>query len=192
MDKKKLNNALPIDHLNLQWPELSITQSSFKEICSINASLNKESELNELFKKEYNVSLPAPGKMINYSTGSVFWVSPAQWFVTSNECNPYFDQQLAKKFNTVSTVTLQTDAWISIKIEGKASLDVLERLVKIDLNDHNFPTGSATRTGCSHMTIFLQKPYQEECFLIFGARSYAQSLVHTITQAAENVLVNNN
>ena len=51
MDKEKLNNALPIDHLNLQWPELSITQSSFKEICSINASLNKESELNELFKK---------------------------------------------------------------------------------------------------------------------------------------------
>jgi sarcosine oxidase subunit gamma len=190
VDKEKLNSALTLDHLNLQWPTLSITQSSFKEICSINASLDKQLDLNERFKEEYGISLPAPGKMVNHSTGSVFWVSPSQWFVTSNECNPYFDQLLTKKFNEVSTVTLQTDAWISIKIEGPASLDVLERLIKIDLSERNFPSGSATRTGCSHMTIFIQKPHQEDCFIILGARSYAKSLVHTINQVAENILGN--
>ena len=188
VDKRKLDTLLPIDQLDLHWSDLSITQDVFKEICSINAPLNHELALNEVFIEEFGLSLPEPGKMINYSKGSIFWVSPAQWFITSNECNPYFDQQLATQLKNIPSVTLQTDGWISLKIKGKASLNVLERLVKLNLNDRYFPTGSATRTGCSHMTIFLQKPPQKNYFIMIGARSYSKSLIHAVNQAAENVL----
>ena len=72
MDKSKLDTLLPIDQLDLHWPDLSITQDEFKEICSINAPLGDELALNEIFIKEFGMSLPGPGKMINYLKGSIF------------------------------------------------------------------------------------------------------------------------
>ncbi len=188
MHKELLKATSPITGLSLQWSGFSINEGGYAEICSFVSPLNKDKELNDMFLSIYNVSLPSPGKIIPYDEGSVFWVSPSQWFISSKNNNPLFDREIADKFKKIPIVTMQTDGWISIDLKGSACLAVLERLVKLNLNDCEFPPGSATRTGCSHMTIFLQKPNQETHFIVLGARSYAQSLIHALIQTADNVL----
>lgn len=188
MHKEILRAASPITDLNLQWSGLSINEGDYAEICSFVSPLDKDKELNDMFLSIYNVNLPSPGKIIHYEEGSIFWVSPSQWFISSKNHNPLFDLEITDKFKQLPIVTMQTDGWISINLKGSACLAVLERLVKLNLNDYEFPPGSATRTGCSHMTIFLQRPNQETHFIILGARSYTQSLIHALVQTADNVL----
>ncbi|MEC9415936.1 MAG: hypothetical protein VYC67_05005 [Pseudomonadota bacterium] len=188
MHRESLRITSTIADLNLQWSGFSITEGDYAEICSFSSPLNKDKQLNEMFLNIYNVSLPSPGKIAHYEGGSIFWSSPSQWFISSKNHNPFFDRDIVDKFMQLPIVTLQTDGWVSMNLKGSACLTVLERLVKLNLNDSEFPPGSSTRTGCSHMTIFLQRPNQETDFIVLGARSYAQSLLHALVKTADNVL----
>ena len=188
-DTSTLTAKSPLDSKRLQWQGLDIYESLPVEICSISSNLGQSKRLHETFKQCFDVDLPFPGKLKKYKDGSIFWTGQEQWFIESiNSSNPYFDLDMAKVLNGSATITLQTDAWISLDLKGDAALSVLERLIKVDLSPVNFPPGSAIRTSLAHMNVFIQRPNQDIRFKILGPRSYAKSLLHSLVQAADNVL----
>jgi len=188
-DKFTLTAMSPLASKRLQWQGLDIYESLPVEICSISSNLGQSKRLHKTFKQCFDIDLPFPGKLKKYKDGTIFWTGQEQWFIESiNSSGPYFDLDMAKILNGSATITLQTDAWVSINIEGDAALSVLERLIKFDLSPVNFPPGSAIRTSLAHMNIFIQRPNQDIKFKILGARSYAKSLLHSLAQVADNVL----
>ena len=188
-DKFTLTAMSPLDGKRLQWQGLNIYESLPVEICSISSNLDQSKRLHETFKQCFEVDLPIPGKLKKYKDGSIFCTGQEQWFIESiNNSNPYFDLDMAKELNGSATTTLQTDAWVSLDLEGDAALSVLERLIKVDLNPVNFLPGSAIRTNLAHMNVFIQRPNQDIRFKILGARSYAKSLLHSLVQVADNIL----
>ena len=188
-DTSTLTVKSPLESKRLQWQGLDIYESLPAEICSISSNLGQSKRLQETFKQCFDVDLPFPGKLKHYKDGSIFWTGQEQWFIESiNSPNPYFDLDMAKILNGSATITLQTDAWISLDLKGDAVLSVLERLIKVNLDPINFPPESAIRTNLAHMNVFIQRPNQDTRFKILGARSYAKSLLHSLIQAADNVL----
>ena len=71
-------------------------------------------------------------------------------------------------------------------LSGAASVDVLARLVPVDLRRTAFPQGHTCRTLVNHMTASVTRQ-DEDAFLILVFRSMAQTLVEELHEAMEAV-----
>ncbi len=179
---------LPISNFSLKWEGLNVSHGEYSEICSISIRTKEVQALNSALKTEFKVSLPEPNRMLRHDSGCIFWFSRSQWFITSDSVNPYFDKDLIKIFKGQPSITLQTDGWTPILLVGEKCKLLLERLVKINLCEQNFPKGSSTRTVCSHINIILQRPFEVNKYMILVERSYAKSLLDNIYEAGVNFI----
>ncbi|SMX33199.1 sarcosine oxidase subunit gamma [Octadecabacter ascidiaceicola] len=79
-----------------------------------------------------------------------------------------------------------SDAWAIVQIEGADAVAVLSRLTPIDLRATEFKAGHTARTLIGHMTGGITR-LGSQSFEVMVMRSMAGTLVHDLTQAAENI-----
>ncbi|MFD1911658.1 sarcosine oxidase subunit gamma [Halodurantibacterium flavum] len=85
-----------------------------------------------------------------------------------------------------AAVTDQTDGWRGFRLEGGAHVDVLARLVPVDLRVGVFAPGQAARTLLGHMSVTVVR--RDEAGLEFYVmRSMARTAVHEILSAMARV-----
>ena len=85
-----------------------------------------------------------------------------------------------------AAVTDQSDAWAVVEVRGVDSLDVLARLVPIDLSPQVFKRGHTARTFVGHMTASVTRTGADS-FQVMVMRSMAGTLVHELSEAATRV-----
>ena len=86
----------------------------------------------------------------------------------------------------LAAVTDQSDAWAIVAVEGAPVIDVLARLVPIDLREAAFAEGAVARTMLGHLTVGICRTGPQS-FEIMAMRSMAATLVHDLCEAADSV-----
>ena len=170
------------------WNGLSISEQHEGELCSLACNADQLPALDTAFQNQFGMNLPAPGKIATYRDGHIFWTAPNQWFVATKTTDLYAETRLKERLGETAMTTLQTDAWAQIDITGLRIVELVERLVALDLSNEAFPTGSAARTQAHHINLFvLRLPNTEKTYRLLCARSYAQSLFDTLHKTATSL-----
>jgi heterotetrameric sarcosine oxidase gamma subunit len=91
---------------------------------------------------------------------------------------PAPDDALAKHAAVVDV----SDAWAVVSIEGETAVDVLARLVPVDLRLEAIARGATVRTQVGHMAVSITR-LGGDSFMVLVFRSMASTLIHELKQA---------
>ncbi len=116
-------------------------------------------------------SLPKIGKSKLTQTSNTLWIGRDQFL------------QIGGKRPGAGAVTEQDDAWVMVSIEGDGTLEVMARLVPIDLR--KMEVGDTARSLINHMMAIFVKTEDGVDVLVF--RAFAKTLVHELKEAAQGV-----
>lgn len=134
------------------------------------------SALSAALEAGHGVAWPKAGR----STSTVKDGVRCIWFGRNEALliGPAPDRALGK----AAAVVDQSDAWAVVSLQGLGSVDVLARLVPVDLRAASFKQGHTARTQLLHMSASITKLGPDH-FMIMVFRSMAASLVHDLKQA---------
>ncbi len=133
---------------------------------------------SEALKKAHGMALPGPLKATGKEGARCIWFGHREVLLAG----PVPDKALAKS----AAVVDQSDGWACVTISGDRAVDVLARLVPVDLREEAFKRGQTIRTLVFHMTASLTRLSSDK-ILILVFRSMAGTLVHDLKQAMEAV-----
>ena len=137
-----------------------------------------ENDLSKVMKTAHGMGFPSPGRATGKAGARAIWFSQGQALLMG----PQPDAALASH----ATLTDQSDAWAVVRLEGQGVVDVLARLVPLDLRVSSFKRGHTARTDLVHMMASLTKT-GENAFQVMVFRSMAATLVHDLKTAMEGV-----
>lgn len=161
---------LPISYGSLQLDEVT-----YPVITSVAPFAGQSDAVSAAFLADMGIPFPAPNRCeINGDTHAV-WAGLGIALV----CGPNVPD--------IKNAALsdQSDGWAIVKLTGDCAVDVLARLVPIDLRLAAFPSGSTARTKLSHMTVSITR--KNDDFEIMAMRSMARTLVHDLDIAMRGV-----
>ncbi len=138
----------------------------------------REKDLAAALKAAHGLGFPSPGRAMGKAGARAIWFSQGQVRLQG----PVPDASLG----SCAVMSDQSDAWAVVRIEGAGVLDVLARLVPLDLRPGQFKRGHTARTSVVHMMASLTKT-GENAFQIMVFRSMAETLVHDLKTAMEGV-----
>jgi heterotetrameric sarcosine oxidase gamma subunit len=91
--------------------------------------------------KPLGLSFPAPNGFAEKKGARIVWTGREQAFLIGVEPPPLEG----------AAVTDQSDGWAVLSVSGLAAVEVLARLVPLDLRLAAFPVGRVARSGLNHM-----------------------------------------
>lgn len=134
--------------------------------------------LSEALKAAHGMAMPAANRATGTDNARCIWFGRAHALLVG----PEPDAGLAR----FAAVTDQSDAWTVVALEGTGAVDVLARLVPMDLRSSAFKTGHTARTDLMHMSASITR-VSANAFQIMAFRSMAKTLVHDLKTAMEGV-----
>ena len=119
--------------------------------------------------KALGLALPAPNTFTEKKGARIVWTGRDQAFLTGVE-PPALEG---------AALTDQSDGWAALALTGAGAVDVLARLVPVDLRLAAFPVGRAIRTQLNHMNVMILRA-GDHAFEILGFRSMARTAWHEL------------
>lgn len=119
--------------------------------------------------KALGLAMPSPNTFSEKNGARIVWTGRDQAFLMSADC-PVLDG---------AAVTDQSDAWAVLAVGGPGVVDVLARLVPMDLRLSACPVGTALRTQLAHMNVVILR-VGDYAFEIMVFRSMARTAWHEI------------
>lgn len=119
--------------------------------------------------KALGLSLPGPNSFTERKGARIVWTGRDQAFLLGVEAPPLEG----------AAVTDQSDGWAVVGLSGVAAVDVLARLVPLDLRLAAFPVGRAVRTGLNHMNAVILRT-GDYAFEVMVFRSMARTAWHEL------------
>lgn len=126
--------------------------------------------------KSLGLSFPAPGTVVESGAARLVWTGRDQAFLMG----------VAPPSLEGCAMTDQTDGWAGFCLSGPGAVDVLARLVALDLRETAFPVGRTARTGLNHMSMVLIRT-AAEVFELYVFRSMARSAWHELSEVLERM-----
>jgi len=156
----------------------SLSEVEAGAITSISPFEDGAEPLAEVLKSAHGLSIPAPNRATGKDGARAIWFSRSHVLLVGPKPDPVLAQYAA--------VTDQSDAWTAVRLEGDAAVDVLARLVPVDLRQATFKRGYTVRTMIQHMNGSITR-VGDRAFQIMVFRSMAATLVHDLKTAMEGV-----
>lgn len=126
--------------------------------------------------KTLGLAMPAPNSFAEKKGARIVWTGREQAFLIGADC----------PVQEGAGVTDQSDGWAVLGLTGAAAVDVLARLVPMDLRLAACPVGTALRTQVNHMNAILLRT-GDYGFEIMVFRSMARTAWHEIETALHMV-----
>lgn len=126
--------------------------------------------------KTLGLTMPEPNSFIEKKGARIVWSGREQAFLTGVE-PPALEG---------AAVTDQSDGWAVLALSGPAAVDVLARLVPLDLRLGACPVGRALRTQVNHMNAVILRT-GDYAFEIMVFRSTARTAWHELETATHMV-----
>ena len=102
------------------------------------------------------------------------------------EDGPRPDRAVAEALGEAAYVTLQTDAWVILDLEGALARAALERLCPLDIHPDAFSVGAQARTVMEHMGAVLWRTGPDS-YRLMSASSSAASFAHAVETSLDHV-----
>jgi heterotetrameric sarcosine oxidase gamma subunit len=142
------------------------------------AVFDSDSALSAALKAAHGMALPGPNQTTESGSARCIWFGRNEALLIG----PEPDASLSDHGAVVDV----SDGWAAVSLLGEDAIDVLARLVPVDLREKAVPKGRTVRTLLGHMSASITRTGQDR-FLILVFRSMAQTLVHDLSQAMEAV-----
>jgi len=126
--------------------------------------------------KALGLGFPAPGRFIEKAGARIVWSGREQAFLIG----------VAPEALDGAAVTDQSDGWVVLGLSGPSAVDVLARLVPMDLRLSACPVGTALRTQVNHMNAVILRT-GDYAFEIMLFRSMARTAWHELETATHMV-----
>jgi sarcosine oxidase gamma subunit len=126
--------------------------------------------------KTLGLAMQEPNSFAEKKGARIVWTGREQAFLISADC-PALDG---------AAMTDQSDGWAVLSVSGPGSVDVLARLVPMDLRLMTFPVGRAIRTQLNHMNVVLLRT-GDHAVEIMVFRSMARTAWHELETAMHMV-----
>jgi heterotetrameric sarcosine oxidase gamma subunit len=124
--------------------------------------------------KALGLAFPAPNAFVEKKGARIVWTGRDQAFLTGVEA-PALEG---------AALTDQSDGWATLSLGGAGAVDVLARLVPLDLRLASFPVGRAVRAPVSHMNAVILRT-GDHAFEVMVFRSMARTAWHEIETAMQ-------
>ncbi len=154
---------------------VSLTEVDAGPVTLIAPHKGQQKTVSAALKTAIGLGFPAPNRSVGTSP-RVLWCGKEQALLIGAEC-----PDLAE-----AACVDHSDAWAIVQINGADASAVLARLTPIDLRASEFKRGHTARTLINHMTGGITR-LGAQSFEVMVMRSMAGTLVHDLTQAAENI-----
>ena len=122
------------------------------------------------------LGFPAPNRVIAGPGASIVWTGRAQAFLVGAAC---------PDLTGLAATTDQSDGWVALSLTGAGAVEVLMRLVPLDLREAAFAPGRAARSGLNHMPLILWRT--SEGFTLLTFRSMARTAWHELETAMDGL-----
>ncbi len=132
------------------------------------------SEMSAALEKAHGMGWPAPNRSTGKDGARAIWFGRGEVMLVG--VSP--DAALRK----AGAIVDQSDGWAVVSVRGAAAVDVLARLVPVDLRGSVFKRGQTARTQVGHMPASITRT-GAEAFMIMVFRSMAGTLVHDLKEA---------
>jgi heterotetrameric sarcosine oxidase gamma subunit len=126
--------------------------------------------------KTLGLSMPEPLNFVEKKEARIVWTGRDQAFLIG----------VGAPGLEGAAVTDKSDGWVVLGVSGPAAVDVLARLVPVDLRLAACPVGTALRTQVNHMSAVLMRS-GDYAFEIMVFRSMARTAWHEIDTAMQMV-----
>jgi heterotetrameric sarcosine oxidase gamma subunit len=130
--------------------------------------------------KALGLAMPEPNSFAEKKGARIIWTGREQAFLTGADC-PALEG---------AAVTDQTDGWTVLALSGAGAVDVLARLVPMDLRLAAFSVGGALRTQLNHMNVIILRT-GDHAFEIMAFRSMARTAWHELEAAMQMLAARN-
>lgn len=151
-----------------------LTEVDAGQITLVAPFKGQQKAVSDALKSAIGVGFPAPNRTLGNGPRAV-WCGKGQAFLMGADCP-----------DIPAAYVDQSDAWAIVRIDGADAAAVLARLTPVDLRDSVFKRGHTARTLIGHMTGGITR-LGVRSFEVMVMRSMAGTLVHDLTQAAENM-----
>lgn len=119
--------------------------------------------------KPLGLAMPGPNAFVEKKGARLVWTGREQAFLTG----------VAPPVLEGAAVTDQSDGWAVLALSGAGMVDVLARLVPVDLRLSACPAGTALRTQLNHMNAVILRTGDHSCeVMVF--RSMARTAWHEL------------
>lgn len=119
--------------------------------------------------KTLGLAMPEPNTFVEKKGARIVWTGRDQAFLVG----------VVPTALEGAAVTDQTDGWTVLGLSGTGAVDVLARLVPMDLRLAAFPVGRAVRTQLNHMNVVILR-VSDYAFEIMAFRSMARTAWHEV------------
>ena len=131
---------------------------------------------------------PRPGRAASGPI-ALIWTAPGQWLALDESraglARFAFARELAAALGGMASVTDLTGARAVLRLSGPAAVEVLRRLVPVDVDEEVFGPNAAALTLASHIGVTLWRvPDAAPTYEIACYRSFAESLADAVLDAA--------
>ena len=126
--------------------------------------------------KTLGLAMPAPNSVLEKDGVRIVWTGRDQAFLIG----------VVPPAMEGAALTDQSDGWSVLSLTGAAAVDVLARLLPIDLRLAAFPVGQVLRTQLNHMNAIVLR-LDDAAFQIMVFRSMARTAWHEMEDAMHMV-----
>lgn len=126
--------------------------------------------------KSLGLTFPKPTRFTEKAGARIIWTGRDQAFLTG----------VAPPTLEGAALTDQSDGWTVLAVTGAAAVDVLARLVPMELRLAAFPVGNVLRTQLNHMNVVILRT-GDHSIEVMVFRSMARTAWHEIQTAMEMV-----
>ncbi|MFV0514011.1 MAG: sarcosine oxidase subunit gamma [Jhaorihella sp.] len=138
----------------------------------------QEAALSAALESGHGAAFPAPNRSTGKAGARLVWFGRGKALLVG----PEPDANLAR----LAALCDVSDAWAVVRLRGAGAIDVLARLVPLDLRPAAFGRGHTVRTELAHMMASITRLGADE-FQIMAFRSMAATLVNELKTAMEAV-----
>lgn len=154
-----------------------VTAANLGRITSLSPLVPPQAFSQDL-ETAHGMALPAPGRATGKEGARCIWFGLREVLLLGPTPDPMLSESAA--------VVDMSDGWAGLTIDGVSGVDVLARLVPVDLRPAHFKRGHTVRTQVGHMPGAITRLGPER-LLVLTFRSMAGTMVHELRRALEAV-----
>ncbi|MEO0772822.1 MAG: sarcosine oxidase subunit gamma [Pseudomonadota bacterium] len=175
----ELRSDTPLaDMAPLDIGAVRLTEVDLGALTSLAPYKGQDAALSKALKAAHGMMWPGAGQATGKEGARAIWFGHRMALLAG----PAPDADLAR----YAALSDQTDAWVSVRLDGADAGDVLARLTPLDLRAVAFKRGHTARTELMHMAVSITR-LSDTAFLILGFRSMAGTLRHDLEEAMRGV-----
>ncbi len=175
----ELKARSPLDGIaSVEIGKVRLSEVDLGILTSLAPFKGKDAALSKVLKAAHGMALPGAGRANGKEGARAIWFGHRMALLAG----PLPDRKLGQH----AALSDQTDAWVSVRLDGADATAVLARLTPLDLRIESFKRGHTARTELQHMAVSITR-LSETGFLILAFRSMAETFRHDLEEAMRGV-----